>query len=63
MDVGASSTNSYQNVAAPTKMTAIFSSNHKVISRTLLQVLQAMDAMGFDGTEQGEIISAVGQFF
>ena len=57
------STNNHQNVATSTKINANSSSNHKVITRTLLQVLQAMDAMGFDGTEQGEIISAVGQFF
>ena len=30
-----------------------------IIIIPMLQVLQAMDAMGFDGNEQGEIISAV----
>ena len=30
-----------------------------IVSIAMLQVLQAMDAMGFDGNEQGEIISAV----
>ena len=30
-----------------------------IVSIAMLQVLQAMDAKGFDGNEQGEIISAV----